>query len=173
MLLIAMMGLPGCGKSTLGRQIAAALAAPAIILDKDAIRAALFPPAEIEYSIKQDDFCLDVMQQTAAYLLDKGRTVIIDGRPFSKRYQVDDLVDFCHKGHYPLKIIECVCSDESARQRLEADVAGHRHSADNRTFAMYLAMKAQAEAITIPHLVVNTDRPLDVCLAACLRYLKG
>jgi predicted kinase len=170
MLLVAMMGLPGCGKTTLARQIAAAL--PAIILDKDTVRAALFPPTEIEYSTQQDDFCLNVMQQTAAYLLDKGRTVIIDGRPFSKRYQVDDLVDFCHKGLYPLKIIECVCSDENARQRLEADIADHRHLAGNRTFAMYLATKAKAEAIVIPHLVVNTDRPLDICLAVCLRYIR-
>jgi len=170
MLLIAMMGLPGCGKTALARQIAAAL--PAIILDKDTIRAALFPPAEIEYSAQQDDFCLTVMQQTAAYLLDKGRMVIIDGRPFSKRYQVDDLVDFCHKGRYPLKAIECVCSDENARQRLDADVAGHRHLAGNRTFAMYLATKVKAEAITIPHLVVNTDRPLDVCVTTCLHYIR-
>ena len=71
-----------------------------------------------------------------------------------------------------MKIIECVCSDENARQRLEADIAGHRHLAGNRTFAMYLATKAKAEAIVIPHLVVNTDRSLDICLATCLRYIR-
>jgi predicted kinase len=67
MILVVMMGLPGSGKSALARRIAPVL--PAVILDKDAVRAALFPPAEIEYSLQQDDFCVEIMLQTAAYLL--------------------------------------------------------------------------------------------------------
>src|SRR5947209_2269421 len=46
-MLIAMAGLPGTGKSTLARQMARALSG--VVLDKDVIRAALFPPALVEY----------------------------------------------------------------------------------------------------------------------------
>jgi adenylylsulfate kinase len=86
-MLIAMAGLPGTGKSTLARGLAAAL--PAVVLDKDPIRAALFPPAEVEYSTRQDDFCLSLMLQVAAYMVerDADRRVILDGRPFARRYQ--------------------------------------------------------------------------------------
>jgi adenylylsulfate kinase len=169
MIMLAMMGLPGSGKSALARRIAPVL--PAVILDKDTLRAALFPPAEIEYSAQQDDFCVEIMLQTAAYLLHKGRSVILDGRPFSRRYQVEIVVNFALKQNFTLKVIECVCTDESIRQRLEADVVSRNHLARNRTFAMYLSMKANADAITVPRLVVNTDQPLEESLAACLKYL--
>jgi predicted kinase len=125
MLLIAMMGLPGSGKSALARQIAPVL--PAVILDKDTVRAALFPPSEIEYTVQQDDFVVQIMLQVAAYLLAKGRNVILDGRPFSRCYQVQVVVDFASQAGFPLKVIECVCSDASIQQRLEAGVASGQH----------------------------------------------
>ena len=46
-LLIAMAGLPGTGKSTLAAALAEAL--PAVVLDKDKLRAGLIPPDKIEY----------------------------------------------------------------------------------------------------------------------------
>jgi predicted kinase len=169
MVLVAMMGLPGSGKSALARQIAPRL--PAVILDKDTIRAALFPPAEIEYSVGQDDFCIEIMLQTAAYLLRKERSVILDGRPFSRRYQVEVVANFAQAAGFTLRVIECVCSDESIRKRLEADVAGQTHLARNRDFTMYLSMKAKADPIMVPRLVVDTEQPLEDCLTACLKYL--
>jgi predicted kinase len=54
-MLIAMAGLPGTGKSTLAHHLADACAS--IVLDKDSIRAALFPIDQVEYSTRQDDFC--------------------------------------------------------------------------------------------------------------------
>jgi adenylylsulfate kinase len=169
MTLVAMMGLPGSGKSALARRIAPVL--PAVILDKDAIRAVLFPPAEIEYSVQQDDFCVEIMLQTAAYLLRKGCSVILDGRPFSRRYQVEAVVNFALKAGLALKVVECVCADESIRKRLEADVASRKHLARNRTFTMYQNMKTTADLITVPRLVVDTDQPLDESLSACLDYI--
>lgn len=58
-MIIAMAGLPGVGKSTLARALAARL--DAVVLDKDRIRASLFPPSHVDYSRDQDDFCIDVM----------------------------------------------------------------------------------------------------------------
>ena len=68
-MIVIMAGLPGTGKSTLARALAQRL--PGAVLDKDAIRAALFQPAYVEYSPAQDDFCQEIMLQTAAYLLAK------------------------------------------------------------------------------------------------------
>ena len=44
-----MAGLPGSGKSTVARALAQRI--PAAVLDKDIIRAAIFPPAHVEYSL--------------------------------------------------------------------------------------------------------------------------
>ena len=171
-MLIAMAGLPGTGKSTLACLLADRL--PAVILDKDVVRAALFHPAEIEYSTRQDDFCVTVMLHTVEYLLDRNpaRHVILDGRTFSRRYQVDGVRAFARKLGTPCAFIECICSDETARRRLERDVAQGRHPARNRTYEMYLSVKAGAEPIAEPKLVVSTEGDLERCVQRCLEYIQ-
>jgi predicted kinase len=114
---------------------------------------------------------MEMVYQAAAFLLDKGRTVILDGRPYSQAYQVERLQAFASAAQAPLKLIECVAPDEVIRQRLEVDVAEGRHPAQNRTFAMYCQVKAAADPITIPHLVVDTSRPLEECVEDCLTYI--
>jgi len=168
-LLIAMAGLPGTGKSTLARRLGELL--PAVVLDKDTIRAALFPAPEIDYSIRQDDFCVAIMLQTASYLMDKGRTVILDGRTFTLKYQVDRLVRFSHAAGAMLEIIECVCTEDAAYQRLSSDDILGLHIAANRDFGLYQKLKSQAVPIQAPHLQVDTARPFDECTAACMTYL--
>lgn len=168
--LIAMAGLPASGKSVLARQLSKAL--PAAILDKDQVRAALFSPEDLEYSLAQDDFCVDILLQAASYLLAKGRLVILDGRPFSRRYHVERLVRYARDNQIQLKLIECTCPDPIVRQRLDRDVAEGSHLAQNRDYAMYLRVKAQAEPITVPRLVVDTSRPMETVMKDCMEYIR-
>lgn len=172
-MLIAMAGLPATGKSTLARMLAQACTA--IVLDKDSIRAALFPMHMIEYSTRQDDFCMSIMFQVASYMIrnNPSLNVILDGRTFSRSYQVAALKQLAGELAVPLKIIECVCSDETAHQRLEhKEKAGEKHVAANRNYTLYLAIKASFEPIREPKMVVNTDDDLAQCLALCLAYLS-
>ena len=171
-MLIVMAGLPGTGKSTLAQALAEAL--PAVVLDKDRVRSALFPPQAIEFSAAQDDFCIDVMLQTAAYLLhrDAHRRIILDGRTFSRRDHVETVVRAAVHLHTPLKLIHCVCRDETALERLAQDRASGSHPAANRDAQLYFTIKARFEPLTIPHLVVDTTNPLETCLAICLDYLN-
>jgi predicted kinase len=172
-MLVAMAGLPGTGKSTLARLLADRL--PAVVLDKDVVRAALFHPAEVEYSARQDDFCVAVMLCTVEYLLDRNpdRYVILDGRTFSRHYQVDAVRAFARELGTRCAFIECVCSDETVRQRLERDVAEGRHPARNRTYEMYLSVKAGAEPLSQPKLVVSTEGDLERSVRSCLVYIQG
>ena len=169
MILVAMAGMPASGKSVLAVQLAEIL--PAIILDKDKIRAALFPPDEIEYSLHQDDFCFNILLEVAGFLLQKGRHIILDGRPFAYRYQMESVIDFACQAQVPLKVIECTCSDKSFRKRLEQDVVQGSHLAANRSFEMFLAMRAKADPLIVPRLVVNTDNSLNDCVASCVEYI--
>src|SRR5205807_8258830 len=107
-MLIAMAGLPGTGKSTLAQNLANACSG--IVLNKDLIRAALFPIALIEYSTRQDDFCMSILFQVASYMLqnDPSLYVILDGRTFSHKYQVEALDQLAEEIKKPLKIIECI-----------------------------------------------------------------
>lgn len=165
--LVAMAGLPGTGKSTLARALANHL--DGVVLDKDVIRAARFPPALIEYSQPQDDFCMGLLFQTARYLIEEKKTpwVFVDGRPFARTAQVDQLVAEAGAIGCPLKMILCVCSDASAEARLS-----RQHIAANRDYALYQKLQKEFEPITIPHFVADTDgRPPSV-IAASLRYLQ-
>jgi len=172
-MIVLMAGLPGSGKTTLAQELARRRSGR--VLSKDEFRHALFTPQEIEYSTHQDDFCQELMLQTAGYLLDQGpaKVIFLDGRPFSRRYQIENVIMACASRQQPWRILECVCSDESARQRLEGDSNRGVHAARNRDYRLYLAVKERFEAITLPKIVIDTDRPLAECVAVAVAALRA
>jgi predicted kinase len=166
-MIILMAGLPGTGKTTLARELANRT--QGALLSKDEIRAALFAPEDIEYSVKQDDFVMEVMLEAARFLLQKTptRKVFLDGRTFSRRYQIDRVLKFAGELAQPWTIIECTCSDETARRRLDLE-PDPSHPAHNRTFALYLEVKARFEPITYSKTTISTDQPLQRCIEQAL-----
>lgn len=166
-----MAGLPGSGKSTLARGLAAEIGGA--VLDKDVVRAALFAPADIEHSTQQNDFCVGIMLRVAAYLwkVKPQRVVLLDGRTFSRRSQRDEVAAFAAQHGRPFRLIACVCSDETARRRLEAGAPSHL--AGDRDFGLYQTIKRRFEPIDEPHLLVDTDDTYQACLDRCLAYIRG
>ena len=118
-MLVAMAGLPGSGKTTIARRLADQLGG--VVLSKDAVRAALFPPPVLNYSREQDDVCMAALFRAAETILRSlpGQAVVLDGRTFYRSYQVDDLAALASSVSQVPYLIECVCDDEVARQRLE------------------------------------------------------
>ena len=171
-MIILMAGLPGTGKSTLARELAARTSGR--VLSKDEVRHALFSPDEIEYSSRQDDFCLQLMLETAGYLSQRNpaRPIFLDGRTFSRRYQIDNVLAAASSLHQPWRILECVCSEETAKRRLAADASANLHPAGNRDFPLYLEVKARFEAISLPKAVIDTDQPLEACVERALAALQ-
>jgi predicted kinase len=173
MMLIAMAGLPASGKSTLATRLAEELGG--VVLNKDQVRAVLFPPSVLDYSSAENDITMQAIFHAAAYLRQTfpQTAVIIDGRTFLRFNQVSDLLALAESLGEAPRIIECVCADEMARQRLEHDLAQGQHPARNRTYDLYLAVKNQAEPIAVPHLVLDTGTiSLEECVQRCLRYLR-
>jgi adenylylsulfate kinase len=168
--IVLMAGLPGTGKSTVARRLADALSAT--ILDKDQVRAALFH-SDVDYTREQDDLCVGVMAQVAGYLLgrDPERTILVDGRTFSRSYQFEVWDRLGETRQVPLKVVECVCDEDTIKERLERDVATGAHPASNRDYAMYQAAKRKSEPICRPRLVLDTRESLDACVQRALAYL--
>lgn len=152
-MLIAFAGLQATGKSTLARKLQHQLSA--ILLDKDKVRDCLFGE-HVDYRAAQNDLCVNIIYQLSGYYLQKNpeSKIILDGRTYSKRYQIDALKHAANQLQTPLRIIECVCSEESTRKRLEGD---QNHLAKDRDFALYQRIKAAADPIIEPKLLIDTD----------------
>jgi adenylylsulfate kinase len=114
---------------------------------------------------------MEIMLQAAGYILEKDPTryIFLDGRTFSRRYQLDRAIDFAHRLNQPWRILECACGDQSAKARLEQET---EHPAGNRDFSLYQAVKRRFEPITLPKAVLDTDRPSEECVASALQALK-
>lgn len=155
--LIAFAGLPGTGKSTLAKALCKTL--NAALLNKDDIRAALFSPEDIDYSSRQNDFCMNVLYQLAVFhaARNSDRHIIIDGRTFSKSEQLLPLRECATRCQRELILVECICSDEMARSRLRQDNERSIHPAADRNEALYDQVKATSQPITLPSITVNTE----------------
>jgi predicted kinase len=168
-MIVMMAGLPGSGKSILARAVAKRVRG--LVLDKDLIRARIFPAKEIAYTTKQDDFVVQLMLAEAESVLRvrSASIIFLDGRPFSKKYQVDAVIEFCKRIKTPWRIVECVCPEEVALKRLEAD---RKHVAANRDTDLYHRVKAAFQAIRRRKLVVRTTLQLATCVKQVEMYLK-
>jgi predicted kinase len=170
--LVVLAGLPGTGKSTVARELARRLGAP--LLDKDRVRAALFAPAEIEYGREQDDLVMSCIHRAVEFHAGRGRVpaVVLDGRTYSRRDQVEELRGLAARLGTPLALIECSAAPELVRARLQRDAALGSHPAGNRSFELHERLRAGADPIEGPKLVLATDeRPLAALVDAALDYV--
>jgi adenylylsulfate kinase len=170
---VLLAGLPGTGKSTIAAELSKRFQ-PSVILNKDDIRAALFPGAATDYSEAQDNLCVKAMLAAASYLCtlpESPRLIFFDGRTFSRASQIEQVTESAEDNQAGWLIVYLWCADEIALARLAADIA--HHPAKNRDAALYMSLKQQFQSIQQPHLSVDTGRALHLCVEECVAYLAG
>jgi predicted kinase len=164
-------GLPGTGKSTLAKAVAERLGAA--ILDKDQVRAALFPGALTDYTPEQDQLCIRAMVEAAIYLTERKGVgyIFFDGRTFSTRAQIEEVLLPAERVGAPWRILQVTCDDAIAEQRLAR--GDPSHPAQNRDQALYRRIRAHFEPIQQEKLVVDTTSGIDGELEAVEAYVRA
>jgi adenylylsulfate kinase len=166
-----MAGLPGTGKTALSEALAKRLGG--IVLSKDKVRAALFPPGAIDYSSSKNDFCMSVVLMAAQRIAAEHTVpfIFLDGRTFSRSHHVQRVAEAARLVGAGLSILLLHCPENVALERIKEDRG--RHTAKNRDPLLYFLVKSYFEPIQLPKLEVDTSRPLEECVEQCVAYLRS
>jgi len=170
-MILLLTRLPGTGKSYLGRALAEQIGAD--VLDRDDMRNAIFPARDLDYSPEQNELASQVAYRVAEYILRRNpsRVLILDGRPFSRKEQVDEVAAIADAVNHQLRIVYCTAPEEVVRKRLEADLLDTNNAAAGRTIEKYRNIRQVFEPLTYPHIVVDTSLPLEECIEAITQYI--
>jgi adenylylsulfate kinase len=142
-----------------------------LTLDKDRIRSAIFGETFTDYTRQQDDLCMRTMIEAAKYLSGMGRMdfILFDGRTFSRKEQVEEVVNAAQSAGAGWRILHLSCSEEVAEIRLRQGVG--RHPARNRDLALYKQIQQGAEPILYAKLDIETTPGFETKLESIYSYL--
>jgi predicted kinase len=166
---VLLAGLPGTGKSTLAAALVKRVQS-AVVLNKDDVRAALFPGDATDYADAQNDLCMEAMLSAASYLCGRFSYIFFDGRTFSRASHIERITHAAGQAGAVWRILHLWCADEVALARIAASQS--IHPAGNRNAKLYQSLRLAFEPIQQPHLSLDTGRPLDLCMEESLLYLS-
>lgn len=182
-ILILTCGLTGTGKSTIAAAIAERLGAALIrsdVLRKEiaGISSHHDDKAGFGEGIYSEDYferTYNLLFEKGRLLLEKGKLVILDASFKKKRYRLEARRIAEDMGT-PFLLIECICSDEEARRRLDIRNADKSDISDGR-WEIYVAQKADFETVDeiseSEHLTLNTDEGLESSLHMVMKKLEA
>ena len=180
--LILTAGLMGSGKSYQAHALAARLGAE--IIRTDLLRKELFniKPLDRRYEdfgqgIYSDDtsrLIYDKAYDLAAKKIKQGKTVIIDAS-FKRRAERQKTMRLAHNLGIHFYVLECTCSDEIARKRLEKRTQENDNASDGR-WELYQKQKNDFDAINEApvdcYFKINTSVNPEIIRQEIIRKIK-
>lgn len=169
LVLIAMTGLPGSGKSTVAEAIHRRFGLP--VLRSDAVRKQLY--AHPAYTQEESARVFRALHAAAAHLLRTGCPVVLDATLLDEnaRAPVRELARECAT---PLVFVRVTAPDRIIRDRLTQRSAGQRAAFDqsDADIAIYEMMREKVEPLRDFHLTVRSDRALEPQIERLARYVE-
>lgn len=128
-LVVALIGLPGAGKSLVARALAAEFGLHRVC--RDELRQAMFPHCSYSYAEKRAAFRAVLLAVEVNCAL--GRGSVIDGVTFSRRRDLERLDATLSPYQVTPLALFLDCPPETARQRVRRDMETGRHLAGDRS----------------------------------------
>ncbi len=164
--LIVVIGLPGTGKSHFCRQLAQHL--PAIILESDGLRKALFPSPD--YSAAESVRLFRACHLLMERLLEKGIPLIFDATNLSEHNR-EYLYRIAERLGIKLVLVRVEAPPELVYQRLKERAVGSEGNSD-ADWEVYRRMKPQAQRIRRRHYAVDTSRDITPVIDKIVREIN-
>lgn len=164
---VALMGLPGAGKSTLARGLRDALGWT--VVDRDALRAGLFPQAR--GTAEEKEAANRAVFAAISECLQRGQSCLVDGMSFAARVQREELRRLAHDAKARCWMLWLDCPMEIAAARVAAQTG---HPAVDRAPALVREVAARFDSATEPGSIrLDANWPADVVLGTALKALKA
>ena len=182
-ILIVTCGLMGTGKSAIASELSERLGIKVIRSDVVRKELAVLKASDHRYEnfgdgIYSEAFfntTYDTLFKKAAEILEDGKSVIIDAS-FKKRKYLEGARETARRCKTPLLAIECVCSDDEIKRRLDARLYEEKNISDGR-WEIYKQQKKSFEVITElskkEHLRVNADKSLSSIMDSITIAIEG
>ena len=175
-LIVALIGLPGSGKSTVARTLERRLGLRRVC--RDAIRQAMFPRCDYTFIEKRAAFRTVLLAVEINCLLDEPS--VIDGMTFSRREDFDEVAVLAERHGFDVLPLLIDCPPALARERIARDLADRRHPAEDREPELVDIVARRFDAPPAAAIRIDAARPMeDVCrlavaeVAARLRVRVG
>lgn len=169
MWLIAMRGMPGCGKSTVSRALSKQLGWP--VIDKDDIKDILD-----SHTPEDGSLSYETMFNVARRQLLQGLNVICDS-PITFIASYHKAQSIAAETKASLVIVECICSDEQKwSQRINGRKQLHLPAHHQTDWDILQTNRTNIEsemnyAISDPRIIVDTAKPLDEIVSEIVQWL--
>jgi predicted kinase len=170
-LLVALKGMPGSGKSTLGREISKRLGWP--IIDKDDVKDLIDGRCDDSGTL-----AYSVMFNIARRQLQQGLNVICDS-PLTYADLYAQARRVASEAGAKLVVLECVCSDEEEWQRRidargELDLPAHHMSSWEKLQAYRQFVEEKVDyPVADERLLLDTCRPVGELLEEAVGWLRA
>lgn len=166
--IVLLVGVPGAGKSTLAAALASRVP-DARVLDKDAVRHALFDPCD--YSSAERSITFTAMVDATRYHLGRGRVVVVDGlAPSPTDSEVRALEAVAAEQNGFVATIVCDVPVEVAVARVEGSAG--THVAANRDGALVRRAAAELREPPGDYLTVDATNDVDRLVAQAVGYIE-